>query len=135
MTDTTYDQVFVLAEDNPSDVQQFCAAIWDVSSTGDAIDDGKIHRALAHVFATERKGYGTRVRGLTSHQIRCLRALARIGGRHPQSQEFLKEAGITLPASARRALTRLVNLQIVYGPDLGYKFFDPFFKQWVLREL
>ncbi|RPJ85382.1 MAG: hypothetical protein EHM18_10400 [Acidobacteria bacterium] len=73
--------MFVLAEDNPSDVQQFFAAVWDVSSIGDTIDDGKIQKALAHVFATERKGYETQVRGLTSNQIRWLRALARIGGR------------------------------------------------------
>ena len=74
-------------------------------------------------------------RSLTENQVRCLRALARIGGQHPQSKEFLKEAGISLPASVKRALTRLVDLQIVYGPDLSYKFFDPFFKQWVLREM
>lgn len=130
-----YDQVFALAQDNPSDVQQFCAAIWDVTDDGATVGSETVRRALAHVFAAERKGYETQVRSLTGNQIRCLRALARVGGQRPQSQEFLKEAGITLPASAKRALTRLVNLEIVYGPESNYKFFDPFFKQWVMREL
>lgn len=130
-----YDQVFALAQNNPGDVQQFCAAIWDVTNEGETIEEATVQRALRHVLATERKGYERQVRSLTSHQIRCLRALARVGGQRPMSQEFLKEAGITLPASVKRALNRLVNLEMVYGADLAYKFFDPFFKQWVLREL
>jgi hypothetical protein len=135
VTAAAYDQVFALAQDNPSDVQQFCAALWDVSSDGQTINSEAIRKALAHVFATERKGYEVLVRSLTSNQMKCLRALARVGGQRPQSQEFLRQAGVTLPASVKRALTRLVDVQIVYGPDMGYKFFDPFFKQWVLREL
>ncbi len=132
---SAYDQLFALAQDNPSDVQQFCAAIWDVTDDGATVESETVRRALSHVFATERKGYETQVRSLTGNQMRCLRALARVGGQRPQSQEFLKEAGVALPASVKRALTRLVNLEIVYGAELNYKFFDPFFKQWVLREL
>ena len=135
MPDATYDTVFALAQNNPGDVQQFCAAVWDVSSQGETIEGKLIQAALAHVLVTERKGYESQVRRLTSNQVKCLRALARIGGHRPQSREFLAEAGVALPASAKRALTRLVDLEIIYGPDVDYKFFDPFFKQWVLKEL
>jgi hypothetical protein len=131
----TFDAVFVLAQDNPGDVQQFCAAVWDVSSPGDVIEGKQVQAALAHVLVTERKGYESQARRLTSNQVKCLRALARIGGQRPQSREFLTEAGIALPASVKRALTRLIDLEIVYGPEVGHKFFDPFFKQWVLKEL
>jgi uncharacterized protein len=131
----TFDALFALAQNNPGDVQQFCAAVWDVSSPGEAIEGEQVQAALAHVLATERKGYESQVRRLTSNQVKCLRALARIGGQRPQSREFLTEAGIALPASVKRALTRLVDLEIIYGPEADYKFFDPFFKQWVLKEL
>jgi hypothetical protein len=47
----------------------------------------------------------------------------------------LAASGIRLPASVKRALNRLVDLEIIYGPESNYKFFDPFFKQWVRREL
>jgi hypothetical protein len=130
-----YDRIFAVAEDNPSDVQQFCAALWDTSGAGETFSEKSIVTALRHIFATERKGYEALVRNLTGNQINCLRALARIGGARPQSKEFLREAGISLPASAKRAITRLANLEIIYGPDLQHKFFDPFFKQWVLHEL
>jgi len=124
-----------LAQNNPGDVQQFCAAIWDVSNPGEIIEERQVQTALTHLLVTERKGYESQVRGLTGNQAKCLRALARVGGQRPQSRDFLSEAGIALPASVKRALTRLVDLEIVYGPDADYKFFDPFFKQWVLREL
>jgi hypothetical protein len=132
---TLYDRIFAISEDNPSDVQQFCAALWDTSGAGETLSEASIITALRHVFATERKGYETLARNLTGNQINCLRALARIGGARPQSKEFLREAGISLPASAKRAITRLVDLEIVYGGDLQHKFFDPFFKQWVLHEV
>jgi hypothetical protein len=80
--------------------------VWDVSSPGKTIEGKQVQAALA-----------------------------RIGGRRPQSREFLAESGGSLPASAKRALTRLMDLEIIYGPDVGYTFFDPFFKQRVLKEL
>ncbi len=133
--DETYEWVFGVAQNNPGDVQQFCAAIWDVTSSGDVVDESVIQKALMQILATERKGYEVQVRPLTGTQIRCLKALARVGGKRSQSKDFLEAAGIKLPASAKRALTRLVDLEIVYGPEVGYKYFDPFFREWVLREM
>ncbi len=135
LSSAIYDRLFTLAQDNPSDAQQFCAAVWDTSSTGDDISETSLQAALAHVLASERKSYEAVARQLTGNQARCLRALARVGGERPQSKEFLTQAGIAVPASVQRSLTRLVDLEIVYGPNLRYKFFDPFFRQWVMREL
>jgi hypothetical protein len=134
LSSALYDQIFNVAEDNPSDIQQFCAALWDTSTENQTLTEDSLLVALRRIFATERKGYEALVRNLTGHQINCLRALARLGGARPQSKEFLRQSGISLPASAKRALMRLVDLEIVYGPDLQHKFFDPFFKQWVLHE-
>lgn len=128
----TYGEIFALAEDNPSDVQQLCAALWDRSDAEETLVSAHVRRALEHLFATERKGYEALVRPLTDIQMRCLRALAKVGGEKPQSKEFLAAAGVHLPATVRRALTRLVDLELVYPPQKGYKFFDPFFRQWIL---
>jgi hypothetical protein len=135
LPESSYEEIFTLSQENPSDVQQFCAAIWDTSREGQTIEEKGMHLALSHIFATERKGYEVQVKNLTNNQVKCLRALARMGGDRPQSKEFLKEAGISQPASVKRALDRLVDLQIVCPSSLGHKFFDPFFKQWVLTEL
>ena len=130
--DSSYKQIFTLAEENPSDVQQLCAAVWDRTEAGETIGPAELQRALDRIFATERKGYEALVRPLTDIQMRCLRGLARLGGDKPQSKRFLEESGIGLAATARRALNRLIALELVYGRDTNYKFFDPFFRHWIL---
>jgi len=83
------------------------------------------------IFATERKGYEHLVRPLTKQQLACLRALAQVGGDHPQSKAFLAASGIKTPASVKRALQKLIKLEIIYDSDLNHKFFDPFFREWL----
>jgi uncharacterized protein len=130
--DESYATIFSLAEENPSDVQQLCAAIWDRSEAGETIGSPRLQQAVERIFATERKGYEALVRPLTDIQMRCLRGLARLGGDEPQSKRFLEETGIRLAATVKRALNRLVALELVYDRDTNYKFFDPFFRQWIL---
>jgi len=56
-------------------------------------------------------------------------------GRAPsQPKRFLDVAGIALPASAKRSLTKLIQSEIVYGSEKEHKFFDPFFRQWILSQ-
>lgn len=129
-----YDEIFEIAEDNPSDVQQLCSSIWETTIPGEKIASTAVQVAVRHTFSSERKGYESLVKFLTGQQQNCLRALARVGGKHPQSKDFLAEAGIPLPSSVKRALTRLVELELVYDSDLDYKFYDPFFRQWIARE-
>jgi hypothetical protein len=127
--------VFALSEGNPSDTQQLCAALWDTTEPGTTLSSEHISGALRHIFATERKGFESIVKPLTDNQLKCLKALVRVGGKQPQSKQFLSESGIKLPASVKRSLTRLVNLGVLYGPEREYKFFDPFFKQWMLSDM
>jgi len=129
-----YERIFEITENSPSDIQQFCAAIWDTSREGVAIAEGDLNDVLTYIFATERKGYEAQIRPLTGIQMQCLKALARVGGKHPQSKAFLQEAGIDLPASVRRAVMRLHDLEIISGPEQDHRFLDPFLKQWILRE-
>lgn len=129
-----FEEIFHVAQENPSDVQQFCASVWETTVPREKIEPIAIHVAMKHIFAAERKGYEGLVKLLTGQQQNCLRGLARIGGKHPQSKAFLAESGIGLPSSVKRALTRLVELELVYNSDLDYKFYDPFFRQWIVRE-
>ena len=128
---SVYSKIFELTTGNPSDIQQFCSALWDCSTPGDNITIDDVPAALKHIFATERKGYEYLVRQLTKQQLACLRALAEVGGDHPQSKDFLAASGIKTPASVKRALQKLIKVEIVYDSDLNHKFFDPFFREWL----
>ena len=135
LSEPAFETIFSLAEENPSDVQQLCGAIWETTEAGTNVTDVPLHTALDHLLATERKGYEILVKPLTNNQLKVLRALATVGGAQPQSKAFLETSGIRLPSSVKRALTRLVTSEIVYGSESNYKFFDPFFRQWIRRNL
>jgi hypothetical protein len=127
-------RLFDLAQDNPSDVQQLCSALWECGEPGRTVDAAAFDAALRHIFAAERRGYEFLIRDLTATQKRCLLALARVGGAAPQSRAFLDEAGLRSASSAQRALQRLEDLEIVSGSDRDRRFFDPFFREWLRRD-
>jgi hypothetical protein len=98
---------------------------------------GQSHRLAVALdeFQDIRAIYEILVKPLTNNQLKVLRGLASVGGAQPQSKAFLAASGVRLPASVKRALDRLVKSEIVYGSESDYKFFDPFFRQWILRDL
>jgi len=64
--------------------------------------------------------------------VKCLIGLARVGGEAPFSTRFLQEAGIATSASVTKTLNRLMKLKIIFKHETGYRFTNPFFKNWLL---
>lgn len=128
------EKMFEIAMDVPGDVQQFCAAVWDVTSLGESVADDVIPRALELIYSRELKGYEAALNLVTGQQLRCLMGLARRGGKSPLSAGFIQTTGISQPASVKKALNRLIKLKIIYKFNREYKFINPFFKAWLLHK-
>lgn len=126
------DRIFEIAQDITGDIQQLCGAVWEVTSYGDNIDENIIPEAMELIYSREFQGYELALSQVTSQQLRCLLGLAKLGGQSPLSSEFIKMTGINLPASIKKALTRLIDLKIIYRYQKQYKFINPFFKSWLL---
>jgi AAA+ ATPase superfamily predicted ATPase len=124
--------IFEIAENVPGDIQQLCGAIWEITSYKDKIDESIMPRALQLIYAREFKGYEAILVQLTANQLKCLVGLAKKGGEAPLSSEFIKEVGITLSATIKKTLMRLIQLKIIYRYQNEYKFVNPFFKSWLL---
>jgi hypothetical protein len=125
-------RIFELTGRTAGDVQAFCSALWDRSNPGDTLTEGMLPVALEYIFAQESKGYEMTMVQLTGSQIKCLSALARLGGATPYSAEFMKTAGIGTASSVTRALNRLVSLRIIYKGADEFVFSNPFFRHWVV---
>jgi hypothetical protein len=123
---------FEIAGDLPGDVQQFCGALWDTTPEKAHIGKAGIPSALHLIFSRESKGYESVLVQLTSHQLRCLVGLARLGGKAPFSGAFLQGVGIPVPASVMKALHRLVQHKVIYRYSGEFKFVNPFFKAWLI---
>lgn len=126
------DKIFKIAQDVPGDVQQMCGAVWEITAEGDDIGDEVIPPALELIYSRELKGYEAALSRLTGQQLRCLMGLAVVGGKSPLSSQFIKASGINQPASVKRALNRLTQLNIIYRYQKEYKFINPFFKSWLI---
>ncbi len=133
--DAALDAVFSCAGRTPGDIQQLCHALWETSDEGDRLDARSILRALDFVFAQESAFYSGQLRLLTAFQERVLVAAAAAGGVGTLSEAFMKAAGSANRSSVKKALSRLVDLGILFARDRSYRFNNPFFREWINRRL
>lgn len=115
------------------DVQELCAALWDVTATGSEVTESDIPSALEVVFMRERKGFEKAVSMLTPVQLKVLRGLAAYPKARVFSADFLKRMGMANAGAVSKALKRLENHDLVHYADGEYRFGDSFFRQWILK--
>jgi len=120
--------------DNPGDVQRFCTALWQVTSGAREVDKADLDKAWIALLAMQRDAYELILLELSSQQDHVLRALAHAGGESLLSKQFLETTGISLAASARKAMTKLVSKRLVQKIGTAYRFCDPFFAAWLRRQ-
>lgn len=125
-------KIFQIADNIPGDIQQTCEALWNVSSEGEIMGDGHLKQGLELIFSREQKSYENYMNLLTHIQQKSLRAVALEGGKRIFSVLFLKSAGFNNPSSVRKAVKRLMELNILYESAGEYKFINPFFRAWLL---
>ena len=129
--DEVLEKVFKIANNIPGDIQQLCEALWEVTSENDIISPDKLKNALELIFAREQKSYENYISLLTNIQLKCLMAIAKEGGKSVFSVSFMKSAGFNNPSSVRRAITRMLKLNILFESGGEYRFINPFFRAWL----
>ncbi len=130
--DEVLEKVFKIANNIPGDIQQLCEALFEVTSGKDIIISlDKLKNALELIFAREQKSYENYISLLTNIQLRCLTSIAKEGGKSVFSVAFMKSAGFNNPSSVRRAITRLIKLNILFESGGEYRFINPFFRAWL----
>ena len=125
-------KIIKLCGEVPGDIQRFCAGLWEVSSYEDQITDSFFPKAYDLIFALETPVYERILHDTSSQQLKCLVALANLGGESPLSKELIIESGITLGGSVNKALNSLVEKRILQHQNKKFKFCNPFFKSWLL---
>ena len=115
------------------DVQQLCDAIWMESADGVVLSGGDLKNGIDRVLKQEGAAFEVQTRTLTRYQMKALSGIARFGGAHVFSAEFIGRAGISSAPTAKRALDKLIELGILYLHDREYKIFNPFLREWMKR--
>ena len=128
----TLKRVFNIANKVTGDVQQLCEALWEVTSPNDTVSPDNLKTALELTFTREQKSYEAFVSLLTDFQFKCLSALAREGGQSVYSMDFVKKVGPHSTASVNRAITRMIDINILFKVGKEIRFVNPFFQAWLL---
>jgi hypothetical protein len=128
----TLQKVFNIANNVTGDIQQLCEALWEVTSANDNVSPDNLKTALELIFSREQKSYEAFVSLLTDFQFKCLSALVREGGKSVYSMNFVKAIGPHSTASVNRAITRMIDINILFKSGKEVRFVNPFFKAWLL---
>ncbi len=115
-------------------MQELCDAIWDCTDSGVMIGADELEEGIQGVFAREREHYEIFIDRLTPIQRRVVMALAACGGRNVYSGAFLMNAQVSGVGTMRRSMTKLMAEKLIYRYNDEYKFFNPFFSQWLCRK-
>ena len=115
------------------DVQELCDSLWQISEPGDTLTEESLKAAIGEIFLKEGDAFVQMTAELTKFQLKALVAVARYGGKNVYSAEFMAKGGLPSSPATKRALDRLVALNILYRFEQEYRFFNPFFKDWLLR--
>ncbi len=128
-------KVFKIANNIPGDVQQLCGALWEVTQEGKTIHISTLKEALNLIFNREESAYENYLRLLTDIQYKSLIAIARQGGGNIYSIQFMKSAGFNNASSLKKAIVRMINLNILFEYKDEIRFVNPFFRVWLLLKL
>lgn len=116
------------------DVQQLCAAVWSTTEDGDTLKDKNIAVALEDIFATEGGQFEFQTAKLTRYQMKALVALAKFGGERVYTAEFVRSAEMPSTATLTKSINRLIEDRLIYNYQKTYRFFNPFFKAWIVKK-
>jgi uncharacterized protein len=125
------ERIYLESGERPGDVQELCNALWSITENDASLNQADVADAVQVVFSREKAFYEHSVSGLTSNQLRCLVGVAHLGGKGVQSGDFLKFTGILHASSVKKAISRLVDLKILYFYKKEYIFNSPFFRTWL----
>ena len=122
-----------LARPIPYDIQQLAFSSWEAATRH--IDRSSIETGLEQIFVMEASGYAERIETLSRAQRRVLSFLARAGADSPPagSQAFANQVGLANPTSVRKAISVLVERELVIGAHGGWQIDDPFLAEWLRR--
>ena len=115
------------------DVQELCDSLWQISEPGDTLTEASLTSAIEEIFRKESDAFAQMTSELTKFQLKALTAVARYGGRNVYSSEFMSKAGLPSSPATKRALDRLMAMNVLYCFEHEYRFFNPFFRDWLLR--
>ena len=129
-------EILHVADDHPYYTQLLCHILWDRKRLEKVIAKEDIYLAVQEVFMREAHAFHDIWDMLPLKSRQLLVALAKEDSPQvrPFSSGFLQKHNLGSASSVQRAITRLLEEEVLEKTNGGYQFTDVFFKRW-LRQM
>ena len=129
-------EILHVADDHPYYTQLLCHILWDRKRQDKVIAKEDIYLAVQEVFMREAHAFHDIWDMLPLKSRQLLVALAKEDSPQvrPFSSGFLQKHNLGSASSVQRAITRLLEEEVLEKTNGGYQFTDVFFKRW-LRQM
>ena len=115
------------------DVQQLCDAIWSVTEQDAVLGASDLKNGIEQILRADGDAFAAQTSSLTRYQMKALRGIARFGGEHVYSSDFIERASLSSAPTAKRAIDKLIDLGLIYCHKKAYRIFNPFLIEWLNR--
>lgn len=128
-------KVIDFADGVSGDVQELCDALWERSERGATLDESVLPMAMECIFSRESGAFEAALARMTPRQMRVLRALAEHPTEKVFAAEFMEAARMTNAGAMKKTIDRFLSDRIIFQKGNVYRFFNPFFKEWIREKL
>ena len=128
-------KVIDFADGVSGDVQELCDALWERSDRGATLDESALPAAMSCVFSREGGAFETALARMTPRQMRVLRVLAERPTAKVFSSDFMEASRMTNPGAMKKTIDRFVSDRLIFQKGDAYRFFNPFFREWIREKL
>ncbi len=120
---------------HPYFTQQFCHEMWNLGTARGVVAEEDFERAIERIIESQREFYAHIWDGLSPHQRRMFRALAREETNSPYASGFIERNRLKSSSHTERSLGALLEKQLVEREEGTYRVADLFLREWVVRSL
>lgn len=126
-------RIIEFADGVSGDVQELCESLWETTAPKSEITTDSFAAAFDLIFSRELGGYEAMIEKLTPAQSVVLRAMAADTSAQVYSNAFTSSVGMPT-SSIRRVIGRLVSDRLIFLRKGSYRFSNPFFREWLVRQ-
>jgi hypothetical protein len=125
--------LLAITHSHPYGTQELAYALWEVTPPRATAGGNELDEALSRVLHSENAHFVRIWEGASRAQRMVLEALAREPGAPSLASAYRRRHNLPGTSTVQKAITALVNDELVARHDSGYRIAEPFLAEWIVR--
>ena len=125
------DELLARTQGHPSATQELGYFLWEQTEAGAGATHEELDRALTAVIRSEHAHFGLLWEGASAMQKLVLQALAEEEPGRPFTAEYRRRHHLPAATNVQKALSALVDREIVINDGGEYRIAEPFLREWI----